>query len=288
MAHAKKDDITIPARDGFDLAATRYGDGDDVVLINSATAVPRRFYRRFAAGLAERGFTVVTYDYRGVGDSRPEDLRGFEARARDWGLLDMSGVIDWIRAEWSPQSLHLVGHSIGGQVAGMVDHPEHVDSMVTMSAQSGHWRLQGGKQKAAVALHAYLTLPILSALYGYMPWSKVGAEDLPRGVAEEWARWCRDPDYLLGDDSLPLERYGRFDVPILAYSIDDDDWGTPRAVDAMMKAYPEVERRHVSPRDLGLEKLGHLGVFRPGAELLWDETARWFSEPGLTERENCP
>ena len=41
------------------------------VLINSATAVPRKVYRGFAGYLARRGAAVLTYDYRGTGDSRP-------------------------------------------------------------------------------------------------------------------------------------------------------------------------------------------------------------------------
>ena len=65
----------IPARDGYALAATLYrptGAARGAVIVSSATAVPRRFYRHFAAELAGAGYTVVTYDYRGIGDSAPE------------------------------------------------------------------------------------------------------------------------------------------------------------------------------------------------------------------------
>src|SRR5262249_52982075 len=64
----------IAARDGYALAATVFtpeGPPRGTVLVNSATAVPRRFYAGFAAYLAERGFACLTYDYRGVGGSRP-------------------------------------------------------------------------------------------------------------------------------------------------------------------------------------------------------------------------
>ncbi len=62
---------------------------------------------------------------------------------------------------------------------------------------------------------------------------------------------------------------------MLAYSIEDDDWGTPRAVDDMMRAYPHVTRRHLVPADYGLEKIGHMGFFRQGSEAIWDETIAW-------------
>lgn len=273
-------EITIPARDGYPLAATVFGGIEEpsrVVVISSATAVPQRFYRHYAAATADAGFTVITYDYRGVARSGPKRLKGFQATARDWALRDLPGVVDWAADELGGERLFLVGHSFGGQVAGMYDRPGVIDGMLTMSAQSGHWRLQGGEQKLVVWLHTHVTLPLLSKLMGYMPMSAVGAgEDMPAGVALEWTRWCRHRDYILGDASLPLERFGDFTAPVLAYSIGDDKWGTPRSVDAMMRAYPNVERRHVEPADAGLKSIGHLGFFRPQSEALWAETHAWF------------
>ena len=69
------DNITVPATDGYPLAATLFlprGAKRHAVLINSATAVPRKLYRSFAGYLAKRGCAVLTYDYRGTGDSRQQ------------------------------------------------------------------------------------------------------------------------------------------------------------------------------------------------------------------------
>jgi len=247
-----------------------------VVIINSATAVPQRFYRHFASALADAGSTAITYDYRGIARSGPNRLKGFRATARDWALQDLPGVLDWVADDLRPEKILLVGHSFGGQVAGMYDRPAVIDGMVTMSAQSGHWRLQGAEQKLVVWLHTHVTLPLLSRLMGYMPMSTVGAgEDMPAGVALEWARWCRHPDYILGDRTLPLDRFQNFAAPVLAYSFGDDKWGTPRSVEAMMRAYPNVERRHVEPSEVGLVSIGHLGFFKPQSKALWNDTIEW-------------
>ena len=137
--------------------------------------------------------------------------------------------------------------------------------------------LQGGGQKLMVALHVYVTLPLLAHLVGYAPWSRLAAgEDLPKGVALQWSRWCRDRRYVLSDASLPLARYQTFTAPVLAYSFDDDKWGTARSVDTMMSAYPAVERRHVVPAGVGLDAIGHMGFFRPEAERLWVDVIEWF------------
>jgi len=120
---------------------------------------------------------------------------------------------------------------------------------------------------------------LLARLFGYFPWSRFArGEDLPKGVALEWAAWCRNRNYLLDDRTLPLERYRSFSAPMLAYSIEDDNWGTSRAVDEMMRAYANVTRRHLRPSDYGLARLQHMGYFREGSEPMWQEAIDWLNE----------
>ncbi len=274
-------DLRVSARDGYELAATLFqaSGGDTVVLINSATAVPRRFYRRFAAFIQNQGWSAVTYDYRGIGDSRPASLRGFHATMRDWAFLDMSGVVDWVDRELSPARLFAIGHSFGGQTLGMIENAGRIDAMVGISAQSGYWGAQAGRERSKVRFIVTFVIPVLSHLVGYFPWSWfAGGTDLPKGVALEWARWCRDPNYLLGDRTLPLDNYKEFTAPLLACSIDDDVWGSGGAVDDMMRAYPNVTRRHIVPADHGLQRLEHLGFFREGSESIWQEALEWLDE----------
>ncbi|VAW02432.1 Hydrolases of the alpha/beta superfamily [hydrothermal vent metagenome] len=279
MTAAPTNTTTIPARDGYQLAATIRTPADSrgrVVVISSAMAVKRGFYDRLADYFLAAGYTVITYDYRGIGGSRKGSLRGFEATLSDWALLDMQGVIEWTTQTLHPDRLFLFGHSAGGQLAGMIADPTPIDAMVTVASQSGYWRIQGKGQRMVVAFHSHVALPGLPKIFGYMPWSRISkAEDIPKGVSEEWARWIRSPDYLLGDDSLPLDRYSRFTAPVLAYSLADDTWGTREAVNAMMSAYPNVERRHVEPSDIGVESIGHFGFFRPESKPLWDDVVTW-------------
>ena len=275
----------IDAR-GFALAASVFEQpgSDTAVLVNAATGVPRQFYKYFATYLRDHGWTTITWDYRGIGESAPPSLRGFDARMRDWALIDMSSVIDWLSSEFGPRRIFSVGHSFGGQGIGLIETPQRIAAMVGVSAQSGYWGVQGGAEKYRARFAVTFLIPVLTRLFGYFPWSTFAAgEDLPRGVALEWARWCRNRDYLLGDETLPLERYRAFDAPVLAFSIEDDDWGTPRAVDDMMRAYANVARRHLVPADYGLDKLGHMGFFRKGSEAIWDEVIAWLE--GISSRD---
>jgi hypothetical protein len=80
--------VRIPATDGFPIPATLFtpaGEAPErVVLVAPATGVRRRLYDAFARSLAARGMGVVTWDWRGTGESRPERMRGFQASMSDW------------------------------------------------------------------------------------------------------------------------------------------------------------------------------------------------------------
>src|SRR5215211_1815413 len=141
---AKSKDIHIAAADGFELAATTYAPEQrarGVVVINSATAVRRRYYDRFAQYLASAGFAVVTYDYRGIGGSAPARLRGFVALMREWGEVDQPAVLAHASA-WQPDvPLFVVGHSIGGQIFGLLRDPNRVHRVLMVAAQHNYWGL---------------------------------------------------------------------------------------------------------------------------------------------------
>lgn len=273
--------VKIVADDGCELGGTYLpalsGKCKRVAIVHGATAVPHHFYRRFGAYLQARGISVLLYDFRGVGCSAPAQLKGYHAKCSDWGLLDMPAAQSWVQKKLSPERLYFVGHSAGGQQAGLIKNASAIDAMVTVCAQSGYWQLQGGSEKYKVMLQAYLAIPLLVALHGYLPWSRFAkAEDLPAGVAAQWARWCRHPRYIFGDRTLPLERYQQFSAPVLAISIDDDNWGTALSVDNLTQySYSCVDRRHVIPSDYGINQLGHLGYFRDGSEVLWQEALEW-------------
>jgi len=278
-------DTTIPATDGFELAATVFepkGNPHYLTVISAAMATPRRLYEVYARYLSRVGHFVVTYDYRGIGDSRPESLKGFQARMRDWAEHDMTGVIAWAHAQNSSRPLLLIGHSFGGQAAGLLENTADVRAMITVSSQSGYWGLHPGNEKYRVWFFAHIGFWLLSSIYGYLPWSRfVRGEDIPKQAALEWARWSRSRDYLCGDRTLESRRnFPHFTAPILAYSFSDDIWGSKRSVDAMMSYYTgaSLERRHVKPEDIGIDKIGHIGFFMPTARTLWREVDSWLAE----------
>jgi predicted alpha/beta hydrolase len=275
--------VRVPAVDGYELAATviRPERGaDEWVIVSGAFAVAARFYSRYATALAEAGFGAVTYDYRGIGGSRPASLRGFPATMTDWAVLDMTGVTTWVNATQAPRRLFLVGHSLGGILPGLMDCGDLVDAMVTVGSENVYWRYRHSRTHRAIDLAsaAWLTPPF-TAVFGYLPWSWFSrAEDVPAGAWLQMAAAIRTPGGMLDDPTLPTERYATFRAPVLAYSIDDDPEATRPSVDAMMAAYPDVERRHLTPTDASLDQIGHFGYFKASAQPLWAEALSWLKQ----------
>src|ERR1700751_5750171 len=209
------DDITFPAADGYLLGATlflpRTGARHHAVLINSATAVPRKIYRGFAGYLARRGCAVLTYDYRGIGDSRqramtgynqPKSLVGFKATMADWAALDVSAAVAWMRSRYKNLPLNYVGHSFGGQALGLLANNNDVKRALFVAAAAGYWKLMKSPERYRVfVLLNFVGLP-LTRLLGSMPgWAGIG-EDLPKGVFEQWTRWGMSERYLFDEPCL--------------------------------------------------------------------------------------
>jgi predicted alpha/beta hydrolase len=115
-------------------------DARPVVVINSATSVRCRYYARFAAFLFGHGFDVITYDYRGIGESRPAPLRGFAAGWVDWGHLDCDAVLRFADAASPGRPVYVVAHSIGGFVLGLAGSNYLVRRVFTVGAQYAYWR----------------------------------------------------------------------------------------------------------------------------------------------------
>jgi len=290
------DDITFPAADGYALGASLFlprGTKHHAVLISSATAVPRKIYRRFAGYLARRGCAVLTYDYRGIGDSRqravtgyvkPKSLVGFKATMADWAALDVTAAVSWMRERYHNLPLVYVGHSFGGQALGLLANNTEVSRALLVAAQAGYWKLMASPECYRVfALLNFVGTPLTRAL-GYMPgWSGVG-EDLPKGVFEQWTRWVMSERYLFDDPDLKtLVNFTNYKGALRSICLTDDPWATRPAVELLCTGFksttPEVVA--IRPADAEVSAIGHLGFFRPEhRDTLWRGAAEWLEGGG--------
>ena len=235
------------------------------VVIGGAMGVRQSFYEAFARWMAQQGFRVTTFDYRGHGDSLHGAMRDVNADLFDWAQ-DYEAVISAAKAALPMQPLYLLGHSLGAQLPGLLRKPGQVDGLLSVAAGSGYWRDNAPKLRRVVPYFWWVLVPLATRLCGYFPGralKKVG--DLPAGVILQWRRWCLHPAYSVGAEGAAVaQSYCAVRFPVLALSMADDELMTLRGTHNLVNLYANTERRveSISPAELKVRRIGHFGFFR--------------------------
>ena len=247
------------------LFAPAVGAARGAVLIGGAMGVRQAFYRPFAHWLADQGYVVATFDYRGVGDSRAASLRGFDADLFAWGR-DTDAAIEALLRRAGEVPLYVVGHSLGAQLPGLLRHRGRIAGLVSIAAGSGYWRDNAPRLKRSVLYFWHVLVPLATALFGYFPGRRIGkVGDLPRGVILQWRRWCLDPRYHVGAEGAAVRaQFEQVRCPVVALSMTDDEMMTERGTRVLVDCYANAPRRieRISPADVEARRIGHFGFFR--------------------------
>ena len=237
------------------------------MLFANAMGVRQEFYHAFARFLAAHGVHVTTFDFA---------VPHTDVTVSDWAERDLAHMLAEAQAVDARLPLLYMGHSLGGQLIGVTPGNEAVRASLHIAAGSGYYKFNDRKPLLVRTLW-FVYMPLFTPLFGYFPGKRLRAVgDLPRGVTWQWRRWCLQRDYLLSESDEWRARYARFAAPILSYSFEDDDLNTKPGIDYLHSSYPNVERRHVHPRDVGLARVGHFGFFNERSrEPLWHDALAW-------------
>ncbi|WP_369214580.1 alpha/beta hydrolase family protein [Streptomyces flavofungini] len=252
------------------------------VLILPAMGTPARFYRRFAHRLHEEGLTVLTTDLRGQGEATPRatDPDALGHGYRELVEEDLPAVLAAVRAELGPEpQLHLLGHSLGGQLALLYaasGHGPAVDGVILVASGSVHFRAYGPLRGPALLLGELLVAGV-STLLGRWPGSRLGfGGDQPRGVMRDWARQGRTGRYAPKGSTLDYEAaLAGLGLPVLAVSVEHDTFAPGAALDHLLGKVPRARltRRHYTAQEAGA-RLDHFAWARAGGGLA-KQVAAW-------------
>lgn len=283
--------LCFNASDGFELHGHCYGaaaTAHAALLIVPAMGVEQAYYADFAHWMAEQGYLVLSFDYRGMGASRPDklkrSLRGLDADIRTWAELDAAAALDELarRLGDDAKPIHWLGHSLGGQILGLLPNRHRVSRAVTVGCGSGYWRENAKVLRRDVWWLWYVIVPLALPLFGYFPGRKLRmVGDLPRGVMTQWRRWCMDRDYMMGEGGATLRsQYAALKLPMLSLSFTDDEFMSRRNTESLHGFYAGAapELRRIAPQDIGERSIGHFGFFRQRFQAsLWPQVARFLA-----------
>jgi len=275
--------FALRAPDGRELAAHWFSAAGRraVMVINGATGFPQSFYFKLAQYAAERGYDVLLYDYRGMGLSIRGKPADDPARMSDWGLLDMRAALDAGAERAQGRPVVTLGHSIGGQFLGLLRNHALARAHVQIASSTGFWRWEHAPFRYLAWWFWRVQGPLMLALKGYIPtgggWTGL---PLPRGVFEEWRRWCLRPEHFGPDLAgyLADNCFAEIRAPLLSVGFTDDPIATPRTVGELNRFYPNVAResRWYSPADAGSRRIGHEGFFASRhRDTLWRPVLDW-------------
>lgn len=281
--------LQVTAADGYVLGARRFAAQGRLrghIVVASATGVPQPFYRRFAEFAASQGYAVTTFDYRGIGQSRPENLRALRMDFRDWGRLDTAAVFEAVPDDGLP--VYLVGHSYGGHALGLMPNHQRVSAAVMCGVSAGWHGWMPPLERIKVWTIWNVVLPPLTAAFGYLPGKLLRlGENLPADAYRQWRHWCHFPHYFFDDPKQPqmAAQYAQIRTPILAINATDDLWALPISRDAFVCAYrnAQVQTQDLCPQQYGAA-IGHMGYFRSGAMRLWPQMLQWLEQAAAVRR----
>lgn len=224
---------------------------------------------------------TLTFDYRGVHESQSNVISGSDIQMVDWGKFDINATLEWTIKKWQPNELIFLGHSCGGQLLGLAKQSAKISKALFVASQSGYWKLWPKPQQWGL-LAIWQTIPLLTPFFDDFPARSLGLSsvNIPSGVAQQWAKWGKSPNYLW--DFIPtndLKRYRNLSFPLLSLGfLDDQYFGPPKSVKTLLSYYTSVqsELRIISASDYNIKSIGHFGFLKENLRgTLWNEMANW-------------
>jgi predicted alpha/beta hydrolase len=273
---------TIRTNDGTRIWISCYAperSNEKIVVIAPGFGLTHDDYDPFASFFCNHGFTVIAFDYRGVGNSAPKKLSGFAASIHQWAVQDINAVLLYTKHHYQKQELIYIGHNIGGEIIGLAPASQYINRIVLVSSALSCAKLWPWRDKIKIEGLKVLAR-MSSAVLGYFPGRSFNLfGDLPRGVIHEWASWCDNSNGLF--DNFPDNNYRKLNVPMLAFTFSDDWHCPPRAVKELLSKFENstITWYHMKPKDIGMKKIGHIDFFYSRMKAtLWESLLEWINK----------
>ncbi len=227
-----------------------------------AMGVRASFYNSFASQISNKGFNVITIDWRGKGKS---SVRAF--RKINFGYQDLINDLEtlFIQIEaWFPNTQKLIiGHSLGGQIGSLftAKFPNHVDKLILITSGSVYYKGWKGYKKRVLKIAGYAFVPI-TKLLGYFPSKAIGFG------GRETKLFMKDLSYniLTGDYKMNGSKFNyenalkNMTKNVLSISVKNDFYISDESEEYLISKFSskaKVKKIKVDKEDAKIEKLNH-------------------------------
>jgi predicted alpha/beta hydrolase len=279
----------INCEDGFELTVTIYFPKTykAAVIIAPATGIKRTFYNSFASFLAENGYGVICFDNRGIGDSKQGNINNGNASLINWGQQDMTAVLNQLKVEFPNTTYHLIGHSAGGQLVGLMKNAEELASMLNFASSSGSLRNMRFPFTIQAQFFLNFFIPANNFFFGktYSQWVGMG-EPLPKMVAKQWSKWCNGTGYVATTFGKEIMEhlYDNINIPSKWLFATDDNIANQANVKDMVRVYSKTKAEIVAlnPTEYGFKEIGHMKFFSSKYSILWKMALDWLHQHSNT------
>ncbi|WP_298441244.1 alpha/beta fold hydrolase [uncultured Ferrimonas sp.] len=285
--------LTINCEDGTVLAASYFAPkiaASAAVMIAPATGIKRQFYANFSRYLAQQGLAVLSFDNRGIGGSLQGAVSNSTASIQQWGEQDMPAVLAKLQQLVPNRSCHLIGHSAGGQLLGLMHNSAQLSSMFAFACSSGN--LSNMRMPFWLSAQYFMNgfIPLSNLLFGHTKsqWFGMG-EPLPKAVAQQWRHWCNGSGYVQTDFGHAIQQhsYHRLNIPALWINASDDEIANNRNVAEMIAVHHQLQPQRLTlvPQEHGLKEIGHMKFFSRQCQALWPLALDWIQQHSQPQQQ---
>jgi predicted alpha/beta hydrolase len=280
---------TIKTKDGRKIKARIYVPDEEarrVIVISASAAVTQEFYFEIACFFRQNNFAVVSFDFRGTGDSAPPTLKGYKASLANWALQDTDAVLLYTKTHFPKHELIFIGHGIGGEIIGLTPASQFINRIILVNSALSCSRLRRWSERIWIGgMKGFVK--VISWLFGYFPGEGLKIlKNLPKGVMYEWVHWCNNVNGLF--DEFSDHNYRRLEVPLLAFSFSDDWRSQETSVKALLEHFASacITWYHINPKQLNQLRVGHSNFFKTRFKKnLWDVLLNWINDKKCEESE---
>lgn len=272
--------IQIPTEDGFILRGDIYFASvtplNKLIILNSAVGVSRQFYEPFAKFIAEQGYAVITYDYRGMGESKPYPHRSFRDACLLWGKHDLDGVIKFVQSMFPKYEIHAIGHGLGGSIFGYCDGIRFIKSILNVASQDSYFNEWPAGKRMKTFFQWRVVSPLSLTIKGqFDEYENTRSGTFNDERVRELSLDVK-PSFLRGSST-----FSSFAGKLLSIYISDDPMLSVKGIDRMHNQFVNAAKlmRDIFPEDLNVKHIGFFGFFQERfKENLWKMTIQWLSD----------